>query len=276
MRISAISATVLVAFAMAAAAHEGQVEIGPTQSFPITIDQAGSYLLTTDLDVASTTANGIEINASDVTLDLGGHVIRGPGAAISDSYGIYSQHTVHSVTVHNGTVTAFHRGIYLGSSDIANAGGHRLFDLTASHCGMTGIIVDHAVVRDCIVHNNGETGFNGSQCVAENIVASGNGGGISIMEGSCERCVANDNGFGFWAQSATLTGCQAANNSQDGFSPTVETVMVGCVATENSGVGFNLQADGSNNLVNCTADRNTGGNIVNCGVGNGCHQNYLP
>src|SRR5215813_4957107 len=55
----------------------------PISSLPFTINQPGSYYLTGNLTGAPG-ANGINISASDVTLDLGGFALIGSGGAGGD------------------------------------------------------------------------------------------------------------------------------------------------------------------------------------------------
>jgi hypothetical protein len=52
----------------------------PTTVFPIEITAPGSYRLASDLKVTSLSADAIDIRADDVTLDLNGFSIIGPGA----------------------------------------------------------------------------------------------------------------------------------------------------------------------------------------------------
>jgi hypothetical protein len=52
----------------------------PIISLPFTASQPGSYYLTANL---SSTAGGIRITAADVTIDLNGFTITGPGAGSS-------------------------------------------------------------------------------------------------------------------------------------------------------------------------------------------------
>jgi len=90
---------------------DGQIKIGQTSSttFPITISSSGSYVLTSNLNVSSTSANAITIDADNVTIDLNGHAIIGPGEEIGTGSGIYANNS----TITNCTVRANHEdGIY--------------------------------------------------------------------------------------------------------------------------------------------------------------------
>jgi len=59
---------------------DGQRKISqtPSTTFPIVINQSGSYVLTNNLAVTDPNLDAIEIIVNDVTLDLNGHMIQGP------------------------------------------------------------------------------------------------------------------------------------------------------------------------------------------------------
>ncbi len=84
----------------------------------ILIDTAGSYKLIGNIDCSSLTdTNAIEITASNVTLDLNGFTVTGPGNSGDEGNGIYAYGEaatpIYNVTVMNGGVTSFRkRGIY--------------------------------------------------------------------------------------------------------------------------------------------------------------------
>src|SRR6187455_2346726 len=74
----------------------------PGGSSGFTISVPGSYYLTGDLTVA--TGNGIQVNASNVEIDLHGFVITGPGmGAGTGTIGI-SGATASNVNVRNGKI----------------------------------------------------------------------------------------------------------------------------------------------------------------------------
>jgi hypothetical protein len=269
---------VIIAVGSGAAADQGRTEIGPTDTFPIVIDEPGSYVLTADLTVTSTASNGIDITVDDVTLDLGGHVVRGPGGAGLITTGIKALDRSR-VIVRNGTVTGFGYGLRLVAS--SDGGGNRIADLTASDCRIHGVWLAGGVARDIAVFDNGVDyqvpGFQCERCSATNITASSNTTGIRIEDGSALNCTANENTlFGIILSSATLTGGSANNNGGFGVNLESASSAIGVSASGNGGAGFNLTANGGNLLVNCTGADNAMGNQFGCGTGNGCHQNYLP
>src|SRR5579864_3177056 len=81
----AVALTSLPAFAVdgvvlinQANALAGNVTPGDTPGFPVTISQSGSYKLSSNLVIADPNANGIQITADNVTIDLNGFSIIGP------------------------------------------------------------------------------------------------------------------------------------------------------------------------------------------------------
>jgi parallel beta-helix repeat protein len=119
----------------------------PTTVFPINIAVPGSYRLASDLKVTSLTPDVIDIRADDVTLDLNGFSIIGPGSGI----GINGASFDASV-VTNGVVTAMAAGgVALGDDAVvegvrAVANGPHAFD---------GIVVGvHSRVIGNVANNN--------------------------------------------------------------------------------------------------------------------------
>lgn len=77
-----------------AKALAGNVTAGDVGGFPVSINAAGSYILTSNLTVPLHTA-AIQINAAAVTLDLGGFIVLGPN--------VCTGYPVSSCTVEGGT-----------------------------------------------------------------------------------------------------------------------------------------------------------------------------
>jgi hypothetical protein len=260
--------------AKVAAAGGSRFHIGPTASFPIVIDQPGSYVFTADLTVWSSSANAVEIEVDHVTLDLAGHVIRGPGGSISTGTGIYAN-DVHNVTIHSGTVTGFKYGILLSSTSASSGGGHRLHDLTGSDCDYAAIRFSRGTARDCVTHGS-STGLGCEHCTVLNCQSFDNLIGFELIDAAAVNCTATENtGYGFAAGNATLTGCVASFNENHGIQANSGTAVIGCSVANNTGLGIDINSAGVN-VVNSTGIGNDGGNISNCGVASGCHQNYLP
>ncbi|MEM8997720.1 MAG: hypothetical protein AAGF23_23255, partial [Acidobacteriota bacterium] len=114
--VSSITAFGLLASAPAALAVDGVIEInqvsalaggvtaGDTPGYPVTISEAGSYRLTGDLTVVgSDFLEGLDVEASGVTVDLNGFTITGPGSGTG--HGIFGDINAQRVTVTNGGVS---------------------------------------------------------------------------------------------------------------------------------------------------------------------------
>src|SRR3954471_10947563 len=84
----------------------------PISALPFTITQPGSYFVTGNLTGVAG-QSGITINADNVTLDLGGFELVGPGSGVTNGVRVVSGRT--NATVRNGSV----RG-WLGSNVAAD------------------------------------------------------------------------------------------------------------------------------------------------------------
>ncbi len=102
---------------------------GDTSGFPVTIGQAGSYRLTSSLTPGS--ADAISVSSSDVSVDLNGFALVGPGSLRT---GIVADDQ-DFLTVRNGVVHSFQTGL--------DVGGHaRIEDLTIRGCSSDGLVVN--------------------------------------------------------------------------------------------------------------------------------------
>ena len=185
----------MVAIPISAYGVDGQIKIAQTAAttFPITINESGSYVLTSNLTV--TTGNAININADNVTLDLNGHGIYGPGTGTG--YGI-SAVNCYNITIKNGIVRGFYFGIYLGNDDNHKGAGHRIEGIQASNNGLYGIYVCYSTVTNCTANNNGDRGIYAFKSIVTNCTANYNGSdGIYAYRSAVKGCnVRNNTGYG--------------------------------------------------------------------------------
>ncbi|MBN1268691.1 MAG: right-handed parallel beta-helix repeat-containing protein [Kiritimatiellae bacterium] len=182
-------------------------EMPENLDWPCSVRLAGTLVCSQDL------TTGITVNAHDVSIDLAGHALVGPG--LNSAYGIYQGAGLRNLRVLNGQVVCWRGstqgGLYAGGvcSDVS--------DLVAVS-NATGIAVREASsVRNCAAYGNSEDGIvayggctvvqctaNGNDrvgiyvddhCSVLDSVAHGNlGSGIEVSEGSrVERCVCNLN-----------------------------------------------------------------------------------
>jgi len=127
---------------------EPRVPIHPSE-IPKTISAPGSYYLTGNATGVSG-ADGITIDAPDVTLDLRGFTLTGVSGS---GNGINITTNGVRATVHGGKVRAWgNRGI--GQSDFAES--VTVYDVTAQGNGSHGIhLRNGGTIRNCSAHDNG-------------------------------------------------------------------------------------------------------------------------
>jgi hypothetical protein len=179
--------------------------ITPTTPLPLTISQPGFYYLTGNLTYSNTsgTANAITIAADEVTLDLMGFRITGPGANIgndSTGHGIAVNSNVNNVEVRNGSVKNFYYAISAGYG--ASGSNYRLANLKTSGC-KTGIVVNlnGGTITGCQSSNNNSYGFyTNGECniIDRNIAYNNSTAGFFLPTGGIvTNNVAYSNGYGF-------------------------------------------------------------------------------
>lgn len=145
----------------AARARVGGVTSSDTAGVPVTLDTPGSYRLTSDLDSSIGPPSGIiadpenftviEITADDVTLDLGGFTISGPGIpGTGDGVRSSGRNTV----VMNGTIDG------VGRDGLALGPNARVRDVGVANAGRDGIAAGaSSLVRDCTAQDNAGFGL---------------------------------------------------------------------------------------------------------------------
>jgi hypothetical protein len=211
-----------------------------TTVFPIVISAPGSYRLASNLRVASTRVDAIDITANNVTLDLNGFSIIGPGSGTGNGINAGVQGgicnppkvTVTNVTVTDGVVTA------MGGSGICLGSYAHVERVRALRNGGSGIEVNSfARIIGNLCNNNMATGIAcGRDCVISGNTANSNLEGI------------------FTSDNAAVLGNSASLNSDDGL------ILLGTFPAY-SGFGKNVM---ENNRVVC-ADGGTsiGDNVCN-------------
>lgn len=236
-RILIISTLLILTIApLAAYAVDGQIPIVQTETtvFPIVIDEPGSYVIGGDIVVPTYNVNGIEIRTDDVTLNLNGFTIKGPGKTSGLGSGVYAPNR-NNIAVLNGTIRDFgEHGLLL-----AGSGANRhVRNLRAYNNGITGIVVSHGVVTDSIASSNG-------------------GDGITVSFSSLMNCTANYNSMrGIHAsEQATVMNCNVTGNKSYGiYLPIGSNIVANCNVSDNGSSGV-LCLEGST-VMNVTANRN--------------------
>ena len=211
------------------------------KSLPYTISSSGFYFITRDL---TSTGDGITVNANDVTIDLMGFSLIGPGSGTGT--GIYMSDRAN-VEVRNGTVRNFGDcGIHEYSY---NGKNHRIIGVRASGNGWAGIRLCGSghLVKDCTASDNNYSGIYARYgcTVTGNTAYSNQIDGINASYGCIltGNTALNNQNYGIYAgNGSTVTG-NAARDNKYGIYPYKD-----CFVHEN------------------TATNNTSDNISACGT----------
>ncbi len=246
----------------AARAAAGGVTASDTPGFPVTIDTAGSYRLTGNLNPVD--ASGIVVTADDVTIDLNGFTIKATISNVGIDYDGIDSVARQRITVLNGIVQEFSRnGLSLG-------GTSRVSGVRAFNNGSRGIDVGpNSIVTDSTASDNDNVGiYVGPNSIVTGNTASHNGShgiqndvGPTVVVGNTARF--ND-GSGF-AVSGTIKSNVATFNGAHGISAGSGSAVIGNSVNSNTGFGINLGAATFSGYSNNVILSNTGG-TVNGGV----------
>jgi len=211
---------------------------------PETIDWPAKVKFAGSLTCSSTIANGITVVADDVTIDLDGHALVGPGALSWN--GIYNDEQ-HNLTVCNGTIRNWRGSNRAGIQSGGEEGSFSNLCLTTNEYGIR--VGYGTLVSDCLASYN-NIGIRG------------------IYETVIRGCIArynNEYGIGVGG-----SGCQVYNNlsvhngtrgifSDYGYDSRIENNTV-----SDNRVGFEIKGV-RNFVVGNTAARNSTNWIVNAG-----------
>jgi parallel beta-helix repeat protein len=250
-----------------AAAVDGVKLLGTT-SFPIVIDQPGSYRLKRNLLLPGPGTTAIQVTAPDVTIDLNGFSILGSNVCEEDQpvtcnivgAGIGIQYTAASgrITVRNGSIVgmgsygiftngpgaALIEGIhvrYNGGDGINVGRGSIVHGCTVEYNGQDGVaVVDGATVDGNVIHYNGGIGIftsgdTGSR-VTNNITRYNDDAGITASTGTfINGNVSERNGsHGIFAEEYSIVSNNVASaNQEDGIHAN------GCTITGNTALQNN-------------------------------------
>jgi parallel beta-helix repeat protein len=174
-----------------------QATVMTSGGFPYKITEPGSYRLSGNLEVKAADTTAINIDASNVTIDLNGFSITGPGSSVG-LYGIADLGADTAVAVRNGTIAGFSYGLQL-----AGAGG--LKD------AVTG-----AIIENITVYNNGVGISSGHSSLLRDNVATGN-----TSDGIRTRSY------------STIAGNTVTNNGDVGIATNCPSNLVGNIAVGN-------------------------------------------
>ena len=229
-------------------------EIPETLAWPCHAKLAGTLVM-------AGAGTGIQVSSDNVSIDLGGHALVGPGTL--DGYGINQTASYKNLEVRNGSVVNWggfgYMGIYAGGA------ANRLADLTVATNYFGVWAGSGAVVERCAALNNETTGLSvgeGSSIVSGTLQGNADGAatevGCSVFgcaaSGNRERgfyighdnvvssCAAYGNGLqGFVVEhGCSVADCSAYANGSSGYRVGSGCAVSRCSAAENAGCGFEL------------------------------------
>jgi len=247
----------------------------PISSIPFTIDEPGSYYLTQNLGPAPPDVDGIIIAADDVTLDLNGFAVIGPGRTPSSpEAGIYVPDPRFNIAVRNGTVRDWpDYGVKCDNAQNSIFESLRCYDNR-----LTGLFVGEGCrVEGNTCHTNGAAGISagGASTVTGNTCCGNGNSGIIPGSGSTvtsNTCCSNDN-HGISAGTGNLiSGNTCRSNGVHGINVYQGSRIVGnaCTGNGDGGVadGAGISASSSDN---CVEHNLVVGNDIGIECGNNCY-----
>lgn len=215
-----------------------------TPAAVFSISQSGSYYLTGNRLCG---ANGIQVNADNVTIDLMGFMLTGPGIeASSPSHNGILMQGRQNVEIRNGTIEKFKvAGIH--AMYIASDKGHRVINVRARNNG-AGILLygEGHLVKDCTASFNLDNGlYSHAKGTIIGCIAADNGGTgiVSSSKMTLKDCTSTHNGGGgIISGTATITCCTVTNNAGHGLYSAKSSIQ-GCVISENENYGIYAHSD---------------------------------
>ena len=237
--------------------------VGWNGTFPIVINQKGSYFLTQNIQEVGGSANGIEIAVGLVTLDLNGFALT---SFVSTGKGIFATGGFCAeIEIRNGSLLAWGGdGI-----DISNCTNSRITSVRVATSGGNGVTMGNTnSISDCIVSNNtGDGILGGTNDTVSRCSTNANQGdyGIRVSTGSEVSDSASDDnaaGVGIFLAvgngSATVRDSEVKGNAYgivaDGFG-----LIAGNSAHDNVHDGIDVAAGSA---MNNTVDNNGGYGIA--------------
>src|SRR5688572_10438880 len=212
----------------------------PIPSLPFTINQSGSYYVTTNLTGLSG-QSGIIVQARNVTIDLNGFELVGVAGASS---GIFAAPLLTNLVVRNGTVRNWPvHGV--GAASVAQG---RYEGLRLLHNASSGISAGAgSIITDCNFERNAtaasadslQTGTGSS--IRNCVVRTSGGDGIRVGYGSSVvDCVVEESGGNgvFTDEACTVRGCTITLSGIAGIDAGAGNTVEGCSSAYNNDAGI--------------------------------------
>jgi parallel beta-helix repeat protein len=215
----------------------GQIDIAYS---PYTINNPGSYIVVKDLTTALN-LDGIDINTSNVTIDLNGHTLYGGVTSAGAGTGIndISASGANNVAIYNGTVVNSFIGIDLSGLN------PRIERVNVSNNEYGIYLYNSGMIENCNISNNGVYGIylneHGASVFDCNITSNQNTGIRCFNCGGNFRnnSITNNLGDGIsGADGALISGNFVSRNQLDGIDGNAATIIDNS-CFENIGNGIN-------------------------------------
>jgi len=260
---------------------DGSPGVAIFSSGTIRITQSGSYYLTTNLTVSS--SSGIQILASGVTLDLNGFTLRSTSSTTSSSgiwiqgsnVSIFNGHIVSGTVYDSGvsgdqyTGSGFENGIYAQSSDYTSI---RIHDISVSGCDLRGIYIESwdSLVESCTVKTVGTRGVkagivnNCSATICGEVAISGyqitGCRGVSTGDVGIYSLGTVANSFGYTTATSIYTdGIVAGSSVQNSHGYSAGGNGIHSYGTVANSYGYSLKGDGiQSEIVSYSSGRSDG------------------
>ena len=251
-RIMWLVALILVAFTVTPAVADFYVIAGGGRlgtaitTVPFAITSPGLYYLTANLTSSGTNNYAITVDADDVTIDLMGFCLTGPGKGSgANNSGIVVAATRTNVEIRNGSIKAFG---YEGIRSAPDSTSIRVVGLRVRETGRYGMQLNGIdnLVMDCAVNS----------CVAGIYV-----GYSSLVKGSQ---VAGNNSAGINMSAGSTAVGNTLHGNSHGILATYGSLVTDNTVSNNSGMGISAQD-------NCTITRNTAYNNSGTGINTGTY-----
>ncbi|MCC7387954.1 MAG: right-handed parallel beta-helix repeat-containing protein [Phycisphaerales bacterium] len=242
------------------------------------ITQSGSYYLTANV-LGESGKHGIQIAASNVTLDLAGFALRGAAGSL-DGINVATSRGV-GITIRNGTISNWGDCGLECEYNAGNPPQVALHDLHADGNATEGFRLERDnVVTACFALENGGDGFNavanttfalcmakfnggtgldsGSGSVVNGCIAAANAGnGFALaLQSTLADSIAEGNAIGITAQASVIRDCVVSSSDSHGASVFGACTIADSTFYRNGGNGVDL--NGGTNIKNCTATENDG------------------
>ena len=222
-------------------------------TLPFVITSPGLYYLASNLTSSSPNLYAIIVGADDVTIDLNGFCLTGPGKGSgAGNHGIVVAATHKNVEIRNGSVKDFG---YEGIQSQSDCTGIRVVGLRVRDIGNRGIYLtgSNNLVMDCVVMDSGAGISVGLSSLVKGSQVVGSGGsGIQLLNGS--TAVGNTVSGNIWGIS-TWDGSMVTDNTVSGNSFLGINCLNKCTITRNT--AYNNTGAGISAGTYCTITNNT-------------------